>query len=261
MLNHWRMPLLNILLLVLLVSLTACFQPKSNLPKHLRSLEPQSSKDFSNKAHNMFIKQFYVPQSQSNIYLIGCKSTKEAALIDYGGYGSTEVGKYLRGNGLTLKAVFLTHGHNDHIWGSSLIQNLYNVPVYIHEDDKYGYQKMESIYQRAGITHKATPANLVSVKEGDQINIGDFQVNVMHTPGHSQGSVCYYIPLKSVLFSGDTLFKNAVGRYTFAGGSKDDLKKSVIRLLALPEYTNVFAGHMDTTTINQEKPNNMVYSF
>ncbi|MEW5818860.1 MAG: MBL fold metallo-hydrolase, partial [Cyanobacteriota bacterium] len=197
----------------------------------------------------------------SNIYLIGCKKTREAALIDFGGYGAATIDKYLNSNGLKLKALLLTHGHNDHIWGASLIENIYKVPVYINQSDRNWFDSMTGIYKRAGLTHNAIPLNFVFVNDKDKINIGNIAIEVIHTPGHSKGSVCYYIPFERSLFTGDTLFKNAVGNINFAGGSRKELKDSVLRLLTLPEYTNIYAGHLDQTTIKQEKVNNMVYSF
>lgn len=254
--------LLNKVLIVffVLIFLIGCSSSRSNVPVNLKGTEVLPKKDYSGDCRNMYLKQFYVPSGKANIYLLASKTTNDAVLIDFGGYDLTHVDDYLRSKNLNLKALLLTHGHGDHVLGSSLVQMTKNVAVYMHKADENFFGRTINIIKRTGMNDPGKPTNIKFVKEGDNIIIGDIQIKVLHTPGHSKGSVCYYIQNGSILFTGDTLFKGLIGNPNFAGGNMSELKNSVNRLLLLPYYTSVYPGHLETTTIEKEKKDNIIHT-
>lgn len=153
-----------------------------------------------------------------------------------------------------LLGVLLTHAHMDHI---DLIGN-FNVPIYIHLDDAHllfedkhnGYHPNRHPYQRKSL-------NLKYVSNLMKLPLADGFIEVLHTPGHTKGSVCYYYDSK--LFSGDTLFRDSVGRHDLYSGSLVELRRSIIKLMALPAQTKVYPGHDETTTIRYEQKHNPYY--
>lgn len=192
---------------------------------------------------------------QANCYVITDENTKLASVIDPG-IPSDELNDLLLG--YELKYILLTHGHFDHIFGCESLKTLYpDCKICIHKDDE--------------ICLKDKTRNLVGDFEGDLPELkadillddsdiidlsDDITFKVIHTPGHSKGSVCYYSPTYNVLFSGDTLFCRTVGRTDFIGGDFDTMMKSVKLLSLLPPETVVLPGHNRSTTIDDEKHKN-----
>ena len=189
----------------------------------------------------------------TNCYLVINEETKESVMVDPGAYPA-KVKNAVKEQGLKLKAVLLTHAHFDHIMGLSDVMEDVKVPVYVEEEDlpmmTDGESNLSSTYVRGGYRFEEA----VPVSDGQQLEIAGFQFRVIHTPGHTKGSCCYYLKDEGVLFSGDTVFYGSVGRTDFPGGSTAEIVRSLHKLVdSLPEETEVFPGHDASTTIGYEK--------
>jgi hydroxyacylglutathione hydrolase len=201
---------------------------------------------------------------QCNCLIIGDPKTLEALVVDPG----DEIRRILDLLGrykLTVKAIVSTHAHIDHVGGLAQLHQYTGAPVMMHNDDLPMYHAMDV---QAAFLGMATP-ELTSVdhllKEGDSLSWGKFQANVIHTPGHSPGSVCLYLPKTSGqitltqphLLAGDTLFAGSIGRTDLWGGSLDDIMESLKdKVMQLPDDTLVHPGHGGSTTIGQERQSN-----
>ena len=185
----------------------------------------------------------------TNCYLI-CDSNKKAVLIDPGDEAHRLIAK-LEEKGCDLQYILLTHGHFDHILAvNELAKKHKNVPVVVHsEDEEWLYNTALSIFRSI----KIDPEIKVNfVGDGDIIAVGEsMEFRVIHTPGHTRGSVCYV--LDDNIFTGDTLFRDDVGRTDLFGGSQAILERSLSVLRALEGDFKVWAGHGDTSMLSREK--------
>ena len=152
--------------------------------------------------------------------------------------------------------MLLTHGHFDHIGAADELRKMYEIPVYAHEAE-------EALLSSPTLNLSGSWASAIILKadhllkDGDKLQIAGFTVKVLHTPGHTEGSCCYVLENEELLFSGDTLFCQSVGRMDFPGGSASDMRRSIHRLMTeLSESMHVLPGHGETTTIGYEKRNN-----
>ena len=181
----------------------------------------------------------------------------EAFFIDPGG-DAVEVLDFLKEHNLSLKAVLLTHGHLDHIAGVRDLQPLVGDAVYVGRGDARLLLSPSVELQRA-LRMKCEPVtSFREVEEGMTLRVGDFEIQVMETPGHTEGGVCYLIKQggETVLASGDTLFAQSVGRTDLDGGDQDVLDASLRRLAALPDALRVLPGHGPETAIGEERKHN-----
>lgn len=162
----------------------------------------------------------------------------------------------LEANNLTPAAILLSHGHADHISALNGLLERYQIPVKITADDAAwaftpmncfpGYEEVQNY-----------PENLISViKDGEEITAGDLTLKVLHTPGHTPGSVCFVSDKWHKVFAGDTLFAGSIGRTDFPGGDWNAMAQSLIKLMKLPEDYDVYPGHGESTTIGKEKRTN-----
>lgn len=198
----------------------------------------------------MEIKMIKTGLLQENAYVI---SKDEFCLIIDPGADISKINEYLNSKNLKTKAILLTHGHYDHIGAAKELSLIENCKIYaslyekeiIEDSSKNGSLK----YSRKDITLD----DVVYFDEEVILEIGDFVIDVVFLPGHSPGSVGYVIG--DAIFTGDTLFKNAVGRTDLYGGSKNDLKKSLAYLFTLDNSYRVFPGHGDVTTLEEERIN------
>ena len=155
--------------------------------------------------------------------------------------------------GLTPEAILVTHGHIDHTYGVAELQRLFSIPVYMSAEDipimEY-YQRISKFGIRTpDISFTVTP-----VSDGDKISAGGLEFQVITTPGHSPGGVCYYERSQKALFTGDTLFRGTIGRTDLEGGDYDSLITSIMeKLLLLDPDVTVYPGHGSTTTIGEER--------
>lgn len=205
----------------------------------------------------MFLKRLVVGELKTNCYLIGCKRTNEAAVIDPGGEDDDIdlIINLLQKNRLDLKYIINTHGHIDHIVGNSLLKDKTKALLFIHRLDaemltntnkKFSYFMGKEIY--------SPPADRF-LEEGDEIFLGRLKLMVIHTPGHTPGGIS--LVLNNVIFTGDTLFAGSIGRTDLPGGSYQDLIKSIKeKLLILGDDKIIYPGHGLNSTIGEEKRTN-----
>ena len=200
----------------------------------------------------MKIKPFVIGMVSTNCYLVINEETKETIVIDPAHHPKKML-DYIEEKGLEVKAILLTHGHFDHIMGIDAFLKVYDIPVYVHEDDK------ETMNNPAyNLSGSYSFSDSVYLKDGEILNLAGMEFKVIHTPGHTPGCACYYMEAEKVLFSGDTLFEMSVGRTDFPNSSTKALVKSVReKLFVLPEDVLVFPGHMGETSIGYEKLHNM----
>ncbi len=203
----------------------------------------------------MKIEHYVVGMVGTNCYFAINEHTKECVIIDPGDEAAKLSGKLTAG-GYKPVAILLTHAHFDHIMGVDALADKYNIPVYIHEDDEDMLQRPE-LNCGAMIGTKATAKADKPVRDGDVLQLAGMEIRVIHTPGHTTGGVCYYFPQEEVVFSGDTLFCESVGRTDLPGGSMSQLVRSVKeKLFKLPDLTIVYPGHGEPTKISTEKQYN-----
>lgn len=205
----------------------------------------------------MYLKTFTVGPFQVNNYLIGCEKNGKAALIDSGGFENDIIESILKQNNMNLEYILLTHGHLDHVSGARELQINLDVPVYINEEDHFLVKILEQQLALYGLPTSKPPEKLTFIKDSDIIKLGNIEIKVISTPGHSPGCVCYYIESEKLIFVGDTIFNESIGRTDLPGGSYDQLMKSIKeKLMILPDDTKVLSGHGPETTIGEEKLNN-----
>lgn len=202
----------------------------------------------------MIIKKIVVGELMTNCYLLGCKQTKAIAIIDPGAESEKIIKEIDKAN-LKPKFIILTHGHGDHIGAINGLKKKYNIPVYIHENDK---ELLENSYLNFSAFMFGKETSIIAdkkLKDNDTIVLGNFKIKVLHTPGHTPGSIV--LKCNNILFSGDTLFQNGIGRTDLPGGSYDKIINSIkTKILSLPDDTIVYPGHGPETNVIEEKTNN-----
>ncbi len=189
---------------------------------------------------------------QTNCYVVGCEETKEGVVIDPGGHPERILAEVKR-QGLTIKYVLDTHAHFDHTDANRAVLQATGALLALHP------QELPLLRASGGAAFfglQADPSPLpdLELHNGDQLEVGQLRFEVLHTPGHTPGHVCFYEPAEGVLFDGDVLFYRGIGRTDLPGGSWRQLMDSIERVLfALPEDTVVYSGHGPATTIGEEK--------
>ncbi len=160
--------------------------------------------------------------------------------------------------GLKLKYVLQTHAHFDHTFGLPFVHRTYGLKPIFHKDEADVYRQMPSMAARFGLNMGGgMPPIGQLLSDGDELLLGTTAVRLIHTPGHTPGSSVFYIPDAGLLFSGDTLFRESIGRTDLPGGSyEDELDSIKNKLFCLPDDTVVLTGHGPSTTIGWEKQNN-----
>ena len=199
----------------------------------------------------MIVKNFIEPPIDNNNYLIIDEESKEAALIDCSAVDN-DIRAELKAQGATLKYILLTHGHFDHIAG---LRPNFNVPVLMHQNDQGWVNKVNQYMPMMGMPEMTVPKIDKYIEDGEIIKLGNTEIKVIHTPGHTQGGVCFYIDGK--LFSGDTIFREAVGRCDLEGGDFDQIVDSIeTKIFTLPPETLIYPGHGRMTSVEWEKEHN-----
>lgn len=166
--------------------------------------------------------------------------------------GLNQLVSFLKEHDLVPDAILLTHGHFDHVWGVDRLLSCWKVPVYLHPDDRDIMDRVASSFREMSslVRHDFES---IDIAEGEVLSTGGTDWTILHTPGHSPGSVCYYSAKDKLLLSGDTLFAGSIGRTDLSGGDYDQLMQSIqAKLLALPGETDVIPGHGQPTTIARE---------
>jgi hydroxyacylglutathione hydrolase len=195
---------------------------------------------------------------QCNCTVLGDETTREAIVIDPGdGADLARLQDVLARHALTLKAIVITHAHIDHIGGAAKLKALTGAPVYMNSNDHDLYQQLDI---QAGWLNMAPPERTdidTDARDGDSLRLGEADLHLIHTPGHTQGSVCLLCPAENLLIAGDTLFRDSIGRTDLPGGDSRRILESIhTRLLTLPPETEVICGHGPGTTIGREKERN-----
>jgi len=197
----------------------------------------------------LIIKSLPVGPLYTNCFIIGCKDTKEAAVVDPGG-DSDKILMLLAEDKLTLKYIINTHGHFDHVAGNKKLKETTGAKILIHEEDATLLTTPSM-----GLSADNLQAADEFMKDGDKITFGNITLEVLHTPGHTLGGVSLYTD--GHVFVGDTLFAGSIGRTDFPGGNYDTLINSVKdRLFPLGDEVLVYSGHTAETTIGNEKKYN-----
>lgn len=188
----------------------------------------------------MIIKRLVVGSYASNCYIVGSESTNEGMIIDPGAEAD-EIIKAVKESELQIKIIVLTHGHLDHVGALNKIREATGAEAAMHADDAGGRPEQMG--------------ELRFLKGGDTIDIGELQFLVLHTPGHSPGSIS--LLGNGIVFTGDTLFNFSIGRYDLSGGSLSQIMNSIhTKLMVLPDSTVVYPGHGPDTTISAERRGN-----
>ncbi|MCS6956804.1 MAG: MBL fold metallo-hydrolase [Patescibacteria group bacterium] len=156
---------------------------------------------------------------------------------------------------LKLLAMLATHGHFDHLMAVGEIQKSFNVPLYISFKDKFLIDRLEKTAEYfLGYQPMILPIKMIrNLDIKNSLKIKNYKLKIINTPGHTPGSVCFYFSEEKIIFTGDTLFKGAIGRYDFSYSNKNDLRESLDQILSLPKETIIYSGHGEETIIFKEK--------
>ena len=209
----------------------------------------------------MRINHYVVGMVQTNCYIVINDETKECFIIDPGASAKQLIEKMKQDN-LTPVAVLLTHGHFDHVAAAEDLAKEFDIRIYAHEAEESTLKYPEKNVSWMVGCEESYRADIF-LKDEEKINLAGFEIKVLHTPGHTEGGCCYYVADEAVVFTGDTLFAQSVGRTDFPGGSMSQIVHSIReKLLSLNEAGNletdimVYPGHNDPTTIETERMEN-----
>ena len=205
----------------------------------------------------MNAKIFAVGMFLTNCYIVNCETTKETVIIDPGftqQHEAKEIFTYMNENALRPKFIINTHGHPDHSCGNGRVKEMFNIPILIHKNDADMLGETgKKLAELFGIKHYSPQADIL-LEDGATIDFGSQSLRVIHTPGHSTGSIS--LLGKHEIFTGDTLFAGSMGRVDFPGSSLEEMNASLKRLIQLPDYLTVYAGHGPATTMGIEETTN-----
>lgn len=227
---------------------------KINQQVFLKSNTPQVTKACGVLLRQMFLETLIVGDLQENCYLLACEATQEAALIDPGAEAERLL-QAVTAQGFTLKYILNTHGHFDHIGAIAELVATTGAAFLLHEADLFLLDGLANEPLQAYFQIPQPPHPTHTLKDGDRTAVGKLVLQVLHTPGHTPGSVCFRV--EDVVFSGDTLFFHSVGRTDLPGGSHERLLTSLReKLLSLNDAVRVLPGHGPATTIGNERQSN-----
>lgn len=199
----------------------------------------------------MLLKVFSSGPADTNIYLLGCLRTHQAILIDAPLDCTDWVAEQIAKYSLSVQMILLTHSHWDHTADAAILKEALEVPLYIHQADSGNLENPGSDGLPLFFPIPAVkPDGFLT--DGQLITVGDLQIEVIETPGHTPGGVCFYLPAQKTLIAGDTLFQGTMGRLDLPTGNPIQMWTSLKRLATLPADTTVYPGHGDPTTIGKE---------
>lgn len=204
---------------------------------------------------NLKIGRMVIGIYSTNCYLLYYDESKECIVIDPADAGD-EIYETLTKKGFSIQAIFLTHGHFDHIWGAKALQQSSGAKIYAFLDEKELCEDARlNVSEGAGRAYTLTPD--ICVTDGEEIKVAGITCKVIATPGHTKGSCCYYFEDAGILVCGDTVFLESVGRTDLPTGSNSQLIRSIReRIFTLPDGVLLYPGHGDSTTVEHEKQYN-----
>jgi hydroxyacylglutathione hydrolase len=206
--------------------------------------------------NGMIHKILPVGPLQCNCSIIGDETTHEAMVVDPGG-DIEDILAIVREHKLEVKQIVITHAHIDHVGGAMKLRAATGAPILLNQND---YALLKILDVQASWIGVAAPGEVTieaSIADGDSLRTGSLSASVLHTPGHTEGSVCLYFPEQKLLIAGDTLFARSIGRTDLPGGSFEKIIRSLRdRVMALPDDTVVIPGHGPRTTIGKEREDN-----
>ena len=200
-----------------------------------------------------------VGMMKTNCYILSNTETKETIIVDPGDQGD-RIAEFCLKEGLRPVGILLTHGHFDHISGAKALTDAFRLPIYASEaEEELLADPGMNMSFKVGRDRVALVADVL-LADGEELSLAGFAIKVIHTPGHTGGGMCYYLPTEGIAFTGDTLFWNTYGRTDLPTSSFAELKSSLInKLFVLPEETAVYPGHGKSTTIGMEKKTNPIW--
>jgi hydroxyacylglutathione hydrolase len=200
----------------------------------------------------MFLEVLSDNPFATNCWVVSTDDSDEAVVVDPGFFPEEILGM-VEHAGKRLVAVLATHGHIDHIGAvKSLCRD--EVPLYIHESDELALTDQRAWGAGMPIEEDLRPKAVSTVADGELLDFAGFQIEVLHTPGHTPGSVCYRTD--GFVFSGDLVFRGSIGRYDFPNSDEAEMMASLRRFLQLPDELDVYPGHLQATTVGSERRSN-----
>jgi glyoxylase-like metal-dependent hydrolase (beta-lactamase superfamily II) len=207
-------------------------------------------------AENMILETFPVGPLQCNCTILGDETSGEAMVVDPGD-NIPQILASLAKHHLTLKQIVVTHGHIDHVGGALRLKRATGAPILMNQNDLPQLDMMDVQAGWLGIAPPEVAPPDASAEDGTTAGIAGHTAQILHTPGHTQGSICLHFAPDHLLLAGDTLFAGSIGRTDLPGGDGRQILRSIHdRLLVLPEETRVIPGHGPATTIGEERQGN-----
>jgi hydroxyacylglutathione hydrolase len=201
----------------------------------------------------VYVQTITVGAFQENSYLVVDESSRRAVIVDPGGEGQRLVGEIERSKA-TLDAIWITHAHVDHVGAIASVKERWNVPVYLHPNDRRLFEAAGRQAEVYGVPFEEPPAPDREFADGQRLSVGSVEMSVMHAPGHSPGHVV--IHGNGIALVGDCLFAGSIGRTDLPMSNPQQLADSLKKIAALPPETVVYPGHGPETTIGEERVSN-----
>jgi hydroxyacylglutathione hydrolase len=199
---------------------------------------------------------FPVGPLHCNCSVVGDEQSREAMVIDPGD-NIDDILAIVERHGLTVKQIVVTHAHIEHVGGAMKLKARTGAPILLNQSDEMLLKMLDVQATWIGVRPPGDVAVDQNLADADKLKVGDLEASVIHTPGHTEGSVCLYFPAEQKLIAGDTLFAGSIGRTDLPGGSMDKIMRSLhTKVLALPDETIVIPGHGRLTTIGEERATN-----